>query len=170
MDFFYHCQKCLTDWRTFKGRATRSEFWSFHAMLMVIMISLFIGYFSMLSALGISVGQTFQQPVMTAYMTLAFTLLMFLFMASVSVTIRRLHDRNRSGNWYLVYAALSVSQSAYAELAPATGPAMLLGGVLAGLVLAATLIGLVMMCLRGTDGVNNYGADPRRPIDLNVFA
>ncbi|MEO0912543.1 MAG: DUF805 domain-containing protein [Pseudomonadota bacterium] len=170
MDFLYHCQKCLTEWRTFKGRATRAEFWSFHAMLFVIMISLFIGYFTMLSALGISVGQTFQQPVMTAYMTLATALLIFLFVASVSVTIRRLHDRNRSGNWYLIYATLSVSQSAYAELAPATGPAILLGAALAALVLLATLIGLVMMCLPGTDGVNNFGADPRRPIDLNVFA
>ncbi|QHQ37165.1 DUF805 domain-containing protein [Algicella marina] len=170
MEIITHCQKALTDWRTFSGRATRGEFWSFHAMLAVVIISLFIGYFTMLSALGIGVGNTFQEPVMAAYMALAVTLLVFLLTASVSVTIRRLHDRNLSGRWYLAYAVLSLVQSLWSELAPMTHTGIMIGAGLAATVLFASLVGFLLMCLRGTDGVNNFGNDPRRPIDLNVFA
>jgi len=55
-----------------------------------------------------------------------------IFLPSLSVAVRRLHDTNHSGWWYWI------------ALVPIIG----------GLVL------FVFMCMRGTDGLNDYGLDP----------
>ena len=54
---------------------------------------------------------------------------------SISVTVRRLHDTNHSGWWYWI------------SFVPYVGPLVL----------------LVFMCIRGTDGPNQYGPDPFGP-------
>lgn len=170
MDMPQYCLKALGEWYKFSGRSTRGEFWSFHFMALLVLISLFIGYFSTISALGISVGQTLQTPLATAYLLLALATMIFLFIASVALTVRRLHDRGQSGKWYLFYALLSIIQSGYAELNPTGTGEIAFGVFLAASVLSASALGLVLMCLPGIDGINEYGNDPKRPIDLNVFA
>ncbi len=170
MEILRHCQRCLIGWRTLRGRATRGEFWVFHAMLVVVLFLVVLGYFFTLSAMGADVDSPMRKPITITYIVLSAGLMIFLFIASVSVTVRRLHDRNRSGKWYLFYAVLSVVQAVYSQFVPTNDTAIMIGAGLAGLVLLSTLIGFILMCLKGTDGVNNYGADPQRPIDLNVFA
>lgn len=55
-----------------------------------------------------------------------------LFIPNLAVGIRRLHDTDRSGWWYLF------------ALVPFIGP----------------IIVLVWFCTRGTHGLNTYGSDP----------
>jgi uncharacterized membrane protein YhaH (DUF805 family) len=55
-----------------------------------------------------------------------------LFLPSLSVLVRRLHDLNRSGGWYWI------------ALIP------LVGGIIL----------LVWMCTEGTSGGNSYGSNP----------
>lgn len=101
----------------FNGRASRSEYWFF--TLFWIILSAIVGI----------VGWSFSE---TAGNVLSGILSLVLFLPSLGVAVRRLHDRNKSGLWLLII------------LIP------LLGG----------LILLFWFVQRGTIGSNNYGPDP----------
>ena len=71
------------------------------------------------------------------------------FIPIVAVNVRRLHDRNMSGWWYLGF--------------------MIMGWIpLIGFVTGFVYI--VLMALPGTDGPNKYGEDPKEPGNADVFA
>lgn len=100
----------------FNGRARRQEYWMFVLFYILIYIALFI-IESIVGSFGILV--------------LVFSL--GLLVPSIAVTIRRLHDTERSGWWILI------------AFVPLVG----------GIVL------LVFMCLDGTSGPNKFGPDPK---------
>jgi uncharacterized membrane protein YhaH (DUF805 family) len=80
----------------------------------------------------------------------------------VSFTTRRLHDRDKSAWWlvvfYLVPGVLGHSAEA-AWFAGISGAA--LNGILALVSFVLTIWGFVEVgCLRGTNGLNTYGPDP----------
>jgi uncharacterized membrane protein YhaH (DUF805 family) len=78
-----------------------------------------------------SVGMLLEIPtVIIIWLFYAFSLTNILF--GFAVTVRRLHDQNMSGWWML----------------------------LAFIPLIGTIILLVWMCTRGTNGPNRFGADP----------
>jgi uncharacterized membrane protein YhaH (DUF805 family) len=64
------------------------------------------------------------------------------FLPSISVLVRRFHDRNMSGWWVLGFMLLSA--------VPFVGILVSIGM-------------LVLLCLKGTDGENKYGDDPLNP-------
>jgi uncharacterized membrane protein YhaH (DUF805 family) len=68
---------------------------------------------------------------------------------SIAVVVRRLHDRDLSGWWYL-------------------------GAIVAGMIpfvgFIASIALLVLMFLPGTPGPNRFGPDPKDPSNANVFA
>lgn len=106
---------------TFTGRARRAEYWNFVLFYILIFMGLsvvdfFIGIFSFGQGIGILGG--------------LFALGMLV--PSIAVTVRRLHDTDRSGWWILI------------------GAIPFFGG----------LILLVFMCLSGTPGDNRFGSDP----------
>lgn len=117
MDFQTAVKTCLVKkYMDFNGRATRSELWYFILFLTIISAALFVGE---------AISPTF------------FGILYILFWIStlipgIAVWIRRLHDINKSGVWFLIL------------LIP-----------LAGLVFA-----IIWGCEKGTDGANNFGPDP----------
>jgi uncharacterized membrane protein YhaH (DUF805 family) len=75
--------------------------------------------------------------------------------SGVSVGIRRLHDRDKSGWWLLVfYLAPGILQSVGSQMG-AVGPILSLAGFGVS-VWAFVELG----CLRGTVGPNTYGPDP----------
>jgi uncharacterized membrane protein YhaH (DUF805 family) len=80
----------------------------------------------------------------------------------VSITTERLHDRNRSAWWLVMFylAPGMLGQMAKAAWsAGATGVALHYIPALAAF--ALTIWGFVEIgCLRGTDGSNDYGPDP----------
>ncbi|MCK9542241.1 MAG: DUF805 domain-containing protein [Novosphingobium sp.] len=67
---------------------------------------------------------------------------------TIAVTIRRLHDRDMSGWFLLLFIVLS---------------AIPLVGIL------ASIAWLVLMVLPGTPGPNKYGPDPKDPTSSEVF-
>ena len=82
---------------------------------------------------------------------------------SIAVGVRRLHDTNRSGWWMLLPFV------PYAIAAALAGPAIMAGGLGAGLGLAAlfmfvgmvcAIVLLVFMCLASNPGDNRYGPNP----------
>ena len=116
MDFMTAVKTCLGKYATFQGRAARSEYWFF---------TLFMFITSMIASViaGASLGVLSVLPMV---------LLIGLFVPSIAVSVRRLHDLDKSGWWILII------------LIPLIG----------GLVL------LWWSCKRGTEGQNMFGSDP----------
>ena len=86
MNFKNAIKTCLKDkYANFKGRASRSEFWFFYLFLA-------IGYAISILTMFISIKLFFGT-------ILIFVLAMII--PSISVTVRRLHDINKSG-WFIL--------------------------------------------------------------------
>lgn len=131
MNFTDAVKSCLSKYATFSGRSARSEFWYFWLFSILIMI--------VASILDRILGTTFTMAdissgarVDAGYGYLYLIAALALFLPSLAVGIRRLHDTNRSGWWYFIV------------LIPLIGSILL----------------LVWFCTRGTTGDNQYGHDP----------
>lgn len=116
--------KVLKNYVGFDGRARRKEYWMFTLFNLIIMVALMA---LQMMATSISEGAT-----------MAVSLLLMLYalgvlLPSVAVTIRRLHDIDKSGWWILI------------AFVPFVG----------GLIL------LVFEVMEGTRGDNRFGADPK---------
>ena len=83
----------LKNWNKFKGRANRSEFWYFTLFYFILAI---ITYFIDVSFFGYDPMDPNSLGVLQTAINLV------LFIPSFSVTIRRLHDVNKSG-WNLLW-------------------------------------------------------------------
>lgn len=130
---------------TFSGRAPRSEYWWF--MLASILVP------SVLIGIGVA-GMNFDTGEPSVLSMLAFGLAGLFYLAVIlpmlSVLVRRFHDVNLSGWWYLA-------------------------GVLAGMIpyvgILASIAVFVVTVLKGTDGENKFGSDPLKPqSSAEVFA
>src|SRR5580693_10051112 len=120
MTFGQAIVSCLKNYARFSGRATRSEYWYFFLFCFLVQIAAGI--------LDAVIGGVTQTPV-----TLFDPLLrLALFIPSLAVEVRRLHDVNRSGWWLLMYFTII--------------------GIIYPL--------LVWKCTKGTEGDNRYGPDP----------
>ncbi|WP_116215061.1 DUF805 domain-containing protein [Streptomyces olivoreticuli] len=108
----------LKKYAVFSGRARRQEYWMFTLISTVISIVLAIAD----TVLGTG-------EIIEAVYTLA------LLLPMIAVTVRRLHDTDRSGWWFLI------------GLVPIVG----------------WIVMLVFMCLDSTPGHNNYGSSPKQP-------
>jgi uncharacterized membrane protein YhaH (DUF805 family) len=116
MDFGQAVRSCFSKYATFSGRAPRSEYWYF------VLFSFFVHLpanlldhllFRELALFGPLVGLALMLP-------------------SFAVTVRRLHDRDQSGWWFLLFF----------------------------LPLIGAIVLLVWFCQRGTLGPNRFGPDP----------
>lgn len=108
----------------FSGRSSRSEYW--WAFLAIMIGYLVLGLVSGL--LGETIGSIVILIAMLA-----------IILPSIAIAIRRLHDTDRSGWWYLL-----------------------------SLIPLVSLVLLFFYCQKGTDGPNQYGPDPLGS-DASVF-
>ena len=107
---------CFSKYATFQGRAKRSEFWWFELFIVIVYVVLMV--------LGSVIGDPSIPMILLGIFGLA------VILPAISVTVRRLHDQDKSGWWYWI------------ALVPAIGGIWL----------------LVLMCLPGTPGPNRFGA------------
>lgn len=141
MTFVESIKSVYSNYATFSGRASRSEFWWFTLFYTVVFIAL---YFPALSAMLGSLSSATIDPV-TGELTnvnagaggfgvimgiLAFLFAVVSLIPSIAVSIRRLHDTDRSGWWWWI------------------GFVPVVGG----------FIFLVLMLLPSTPGRNQYGS------------
>jgi uncharacterized membrane protein YhaH (DUF805 family) len=113
MDFSQAVQTCLKKYVDFSGRAQRSEYWFW--VLFLFICSLALGILFALVAVDL-------RPI----------LILATFLPGLAVSVRRLHDIDRSGWWMLL------------SFIPLIGP----------------IIILIWMCTKGTLGDNRFGPDP----------
>lgn len=117
----------------FQGRSRRKEYWMFQLgiILMYIAAAVLIGITG--AVLGDTASSIVTLPL--------FLVVLAIFVPALAVTVRRLHDQDKSGWWILI------------NFIP-------FGGIVL----------LVFMCLEGTNGPNQYGPDPKNPYAEDVFA
>lgn len=112
----------LRKYAAFTGRSRRAEYWVFFVINFVVYLAaafldVMAGTFSKEMGVGLASG----------------VYALFVLLPSVSVSVRRLHDTNRSAWWLLL------------GFVPIIGPLVL----------------FVIYCLEGTPGDNDYGGDPK---------
>lgn len=141
----------LQRYADFSGRAPRAEYWWYFlgtliAYLVVSIIENVVGLDGMVGPYG----------------PISLILMLGLLVPGLAVTVRRLHDTDRSGCWVLVAVVPYFILGVMAGMATAAGSMAGLAGVgLLGLVaMAGVIVLLVFMVLQGTRGSNRYGPDP----------
>ena len=141
----------LQRYADFSGRAPRAEYWWYFLGTMVAYLVVMIVE-NMLGLDG-TVGP---------YGPLSLILMLGLLVTGLAVTVRRLHDTNRSGWWILIAVVPYFIVLVLAAGAMASGSMGAMAGVgLLGLVaMAGAIVLLVFMVLPGTKGDNRFGADP----------
>ncbi|MBQ9371804.1 MAG: DUF805 domain-containing protein [Thermoguttaceae bacterium] len=145
---------CFRKYAVFKGRASREEYW--YWFLFRFLTGLCLGCIPFVGTVAWFV----------------------LWLPTVSVFVRRMHDINRSGWWWfllnLPLAALQILNVSYlvmgenlseeiAQLEPTDENFLTILTVVCcagAYILLAGVVTLIMLCLRGTRGDNKYGAEP----------
>lgn len=115
-------KSCFNQYCGFKGRASRAEFWWF------ALFGFVLGF-----VLGFVDGLLFTLTENAFFALLGFSGLFQLgvFLPTLAVTARRLHDTDKSGWWMLLYLTI-------------------IGGIVV----------FIFTLLRGNEGSNKYGEDP----------
>jgi uncharacterized membrane protein YhaH (DUF805 family) len=160
----------LKRYAEFSGRSRRMEFWMwilFQLLLSLLFVILLVASVGMGALTGdptqimAGVGGALVIYALWLLLSLAF------FIPNLAVTIRRLHDSNRSGHWVWLFWGPYLAMLAMA-LAGAGSEAS--GGILSLVCLAGGLALLVLMFFEGTKGANRYGPDPKGEVSSEVFA
>ena len=124
MDLVNYYVGCFKNYVNFNGRARRKEYWMFCLGNVIVSIVLSI----IIAILRLPAG------VSNIY-TLA------VFLPTLAVAVRRLHDIGKSGVWYLI------------SFIPCVGPIWF----------------LVLMCQDSVPGENEYGVNPKEVVDANYI-
>lgn len=144
----------------FSGRSRRMEYWSFfllNAIVMTVLVGMVFagGLMPLITAMAdpaMTDPSTITPEAPGPLLYIGGGLLGIYWLAvlipSIAVTVRRFHDRDMSGWWYLGFIV--------ASFVPVVGS-------LAGIAL------LVLMLLPGTPGPNRFGPDPKDPTGAEVF-
>ena len=93
MNFSQAVSSFFARWKDFNGRSSRSEYW--WATLFVALTGIFTNILTLFLGLSGSIV-----AIIVLLLIVIFSL--FLTIASLALVVRRLHDTNKSGWWYLI--------------------------------------------------------------------
>jgi uncharacterized membrane protein YhaH (DUF805 family) len=145
MSFIESIKTVLSKYAVFNGRARRSEYWWYTLAVAILSTILFVvlvapGYGEFMTATmeyTAAADPAAPMPVMPASLVTGYIIMsivnLALLLPGLGVTVRRLHDTDRSGFWI------------FFALVPIVGPIML----------------IVWEATAGTPGPNQYGPDPK---------
>jgi uncharacterized membrane protein YhaH (DUF805 family) len=119
MTFMTAVRTCFSKYLVFEGRASRSEFWYFQLFIYLVLLAIVI------------VAANVQETA-SAIGTAGIAFYAAIILPGLAATVRRLHDRNRSG-WHYWWVLVPIA-----------------GG----------LIVLIWLCQKGVEGENRFGPDP----------
>src|SRR5262249_53522270 len=129
---------------SFKGRINRAKYWLTFVFYFVAMISYYILF---------SLFFSFPSDLLGVILVFAIPMVPII-VSSIAVAIKRLHDRDKSGWWLLVFYLLP---GAISNVGPYTGMEYVFQ--LASLALSIWAM-VELGVLRGTPKRNQYGPDP----------
>tara|TARA_B100001175_G_C19181454_1_gene482268 strand:+ start:238 stop:639 length:402 start_codon:yes stop_codon:yes gene_type:complete len=130
MNFIEASKAYFVKWNDFKSRSSRSEYW--WATLFVSIASYPAGFIIGFVISITLIGAGFPEDTMYTVIAIAILpLQLFIYFASACLVIRRLHDLNMSGWWWLlIFTIIGIIPVIY------------------------------WLCKAGDDGDNNYGSNP----------
>ena len=129
----------------FRGRARRTEYW--YWLLFQVLLTIL--------ALALD-GATFDRTWGPFHLTVD----LGLFLPTLAVTVRRLHDTDPSG-WLVVIPLIGITIPPIRAIAiPPIAVIALIGWIAL----------IVMTCRRGTEGPNRFGPEFARPVDAFATA
>lgn len=127
----------LKKYADFQGRARRSEYWLFTLLIFIV----YVVFVILAGITGAMSNDTSQVNPFASVIFLLFGVIMLgLIIPSIAVTVRRLHDTDRSGFWIFI------------SFLPFVGGIWL----------------FVLTVLDGTPGTNKFGPDPKGRGDSDV--
>jgi uncharacterized membrane protein YhaH (DUF805 family) len=101
------------------------------------------------------------------FFVIAFVIVVVLLIAAISLSIRRLHDRDKSGWWLILFWVAPTVINLFGEgmaLTATPGQINPVSGLLLLVAFGISIWGFVeLYCLRGTVGQNRFGPDPIDP-------
>lgn len=109
LSFLPNAKKCVTShYAKFSGRATRGEFWRFTLFTSVIS-NIVVGVVYLLLAVIAFITKSQEAFIGGFFINIAIAIIISvaLFIPSLAVTVRRLHDTNRSG-WNILWPLLPI--------------------------------------------------------------
>ena len=124
--------EALKKYAQFYGRARRKEYWYFALFNVLVTLGLMV----LTGVAAMLIGHSDPSVVMTAFTIPLFLYMLAMFIPSLAVTVRRLHDTGRSGWWYFI------------AFVPFVG----------GIIL------FIFTLLEGDPGPNMYGPNPRAEV------
>ena len=126
----------------FSGRSQRKEYWMFQLLIVSALIVGALIFFALGASAEAAGGDTGLSAVAIAAAVVFAIAVLGSIIPSIAVTVRRFHDQDKSGWFYLM------------SFIPYVG-----GWIV-----------FVFMCIDGTHGENQYGHDPKGTgVDSNVF-
>lgn len=131
----------------FQGRSRRAEYW--WPALVNLIISWTLTGISILLGGGFEAYASFSLNMIGwVFYGLATLWGLIVFLPGLSVTVRRLHDRDMSGWWILGF---------------------IVGLIIPIVNLVVMIVYIVIMAMAGTVGPNKFGPDPKSGLDVGVF-
>ncbi|MBU1377541.1 MAG: DUF805 domain-containing protein [Alphaproteobacteria bacterium] len=146
---------------SFQGRARRGVYWLSTVPLALIM----------LVAVGLTMAEDERVPV--AVIVFAVAVIAVTLLGIIAVSVRRLHDRNKSGWWMLLYwlAPTLLAPGVEGEAALISLPIPGANTVFALLSVGLSVWSFVdLACLKGSPRGNRFGPDPLGRETVEVFS
>jgi uncharacterized membrane protein YhaH (DUF805 family) len=140
---------------SFKGRLNRKPYWLATIAIIVIVIVLVLGAIIMDEDAVIGIVDA---PSISGLLIVLLILYIPLAWIGLALAAKRLHDRDKSAWWVIVFYVIPTILNFIGDRA---------GG--AGIILSLISLGITIWafvelgCLRGTVGPNRYGPDPLSP-------
>tara|TARA_B100001939_G_scaffold30319_1_gene23929 strand:- start:150 stop:557 length:408 start_codon:yes stop_codon:yes gene_type:complete len=130
MNFTDAVKAYFLKWNDFRSRSSRSEYW--WATLFVTLASFPVGYIIGFVIAILSLTAGFSETTMEIVVGIVMLpIQIFIIIASTCLVIRRLHDVDKSGWWYLIIFTI-----------------------------IGIIPLLIWYCSKGTNGDNRFGKDP----------
>ncbi len=159
---------------SFRGRINRAKLWLFVLIVIVVEIVLFIAFAGIFGISAFTVAAAgkdassilFGGTVAILFFLVCLAICLALFIASISLAVRRLHDRDKSAAWLLVFWGLPFVLDIVGATFSPHGPDNSGGMPAVTLICVFGALGIAIWafvefyCLRGTVGENRYGPDP----------
>ncbi len=146
----------LRRYAVFSGRSSRAEFWKWTLAYILTLVA-------MLAATGVSYAAR-SDVLLGIFAVLLGIMFLGTIVPTIALTVRRLHDTNRSGWWYLG----SIVPNFFSPFLEKDFP--ILNLILSLALLIYAIVMLVWYCLPGTPGTNDYGPNPYANQNLEELA
>ena len=145
MNFSDAVKTCYHKFFTLRGRACRSEYWWF--VLFAFIANLILSFIAVFPIVGELAGFIGSLAILIPF---------------ISVSVRRMHDLEKSGLWLLFPGVLIVAAIFFVVFGALStaGLLFLLGIILILAACVAVLVIVLLLAQYGSYGENRYGPDP----------